>query len=266
VTAIGVRLLVLDGGILEEMDPARFGLSRSEVSTARMSVPAYLVLHPRGVLMWDTGCVPDDAWQPGDRPVTHPLDLPNGQRRRVTLSRRIGDQLRECGLGPSDVTHLGLSHYHYDHTGNANLFASATWLVPGAEREAMFATVPPDLTQPADFASLRVAPTEVIEDDDLDVFGDGSVRICAAPGHTPGHQVLRLRLRSGRVVYLSGDLYHYRQERDLDRVPGFEFDPRQTRETRASIEHRIDAEQAELWIQHDLEDYDGRARAPAVHE
>lgn len=264
-TGGGVHLVVLDGGTLEGMDPARFGLTAAEVPTDRMSVPAYVVLHPRGVLIWDTGCVPDAAWQPGAGPVLHEIQLAGGQRRRVTLHRGLGDQLDSIGLAPADVTHLALSHHHYDHTGNANLFASATWLVPPAERAAMFARTPPNLTQPADYALLRDAPTASIEDDEVDVFGDGAVRIRAAPGHTPGHQVLRLRLLSGRILVLSGDLYHYRQERELDRVPSFEFDPVMTRASRRSILRSVEREGAELWIQHDWSENEGRARAPVEH-
>ncbi len=44
---------------------------------------------------------------------------------------------------------------------------------------------------------------------EYDVFGDGTVVIMAAPGHSPGHQVLFLKLKKTGPVVLSGDLYHY---------------------------------------------------------
>jgi len=54
--------------------------------------------------------------------------------------------------------------------------------------------------------------------------------------HTPGHQVLYLKLAKTGGVVFSGDLYHYPEERTLDRVPTFEFNPEQTRATRVAID------------------------------
>jgi hypothetical protein len=51
---------------------------------------------------------------------------------------------------------------------------------------------------------------------------------------------------------LSGDLYHYPEERKLDRVPTFEFNPAQTRATRVAIDAFLKKTGAQLWIQHDF--------------
>ncbi len=56
-------------------------------------------------------------------------------------------------------------------------------------------------------------------DGDYDVFGDGSVLILKAPGHTPGHQSLEIKLQKNGTVLLSGDLYHLRDSRKLRFVP-----------------------------------------------
>ena len=85
-------------------------------------------------------------------------------------------QLAEAGYSPADITHLALSHYHWDHTANANAFAGATWLVRQVERDAMFAEKPPGVTRPSTHAALRGSRTVLIESDDYDVFGDGRVR------------------------------------------------------------------------------------------
>lgn len=233
------------------MDPQRFGLRRDEVETVRMSVPAYLIEHARGTLVWDAGCVPDRAWVPNDGPVEHHIQLPDGSQRRVTMTRRIDGQLADVGHSPAGITFLALSHYHYDHTGNANAFVASTWLARPAERTAMFGSPAPRLTQPADYARLRTARTELVEVDEFDVFGDSSVRMIATPGHTPGHQLLVVRLARTGTVVLSGDLYHYSEERLLDRVPTFEHNPNETRRSRTAIEELLRVESARLWIQHD---------------
>ena len=80
-------------------------------------------------------------------------------------------QLAEAGYSPSDITHLALSHYHYDHTANANAFASATWLVRQVERDAMFAAKPPGVTRPSSYAALKNSKTVIIESDEYDASG-----------------------------------------------------------------------------------------------
>src|SRR5881296_2585943 len=59
------RVYVFDCGTLDVADTGRFRLKREEVSTDKLSVACYLVAHPRGALIWDTGAVPDSAVPPG---------------------------------------------------------------------------------------------------------------------------------------------------------------------------------------------------------
>src|SRR4029453_18747571 len=127
----------------------------------------------------------------------------------LTLRKRLIAQLGEVGYAAKDIEYLALSHYHYDHTANANAFSGATWLVRKTERDAMFAATPPGVTQPSTYAALRNARTLLVEHDDHDVFGDGTVVIKSAPGHTHGHQMLWVKLAKTGSVLLSGDLVRY---------------------------------------------------------
>lgn len=170
----------------------------------------------------------------------------------MTMTKSLTQQLKEVGYSPAEITHLALSHYHYDHTANANLFVNATWLVRQEEREAMFAPKAPAVTQPSTYAALGGIKATIIKSDDYDVFGDGSVVIKSAPGHTPGHQMLFVKLAHTGPVLLSGDLYHYPEERALGRVPTFEFDAQKTRATRSAIDAFLKRSGAQLWIQHDF--------------
>ena len=178
--------------------------------------------------------------------------LPDSQKYEVTMTKSLTQQLAEAGYAPADINYLAFSHYHFDHTANANQFVNATWLVPEEERDAMFAKTPPGLTLPSTYSALRDRKTIIIKSDDYDVFGDGTVVIKRAPGHTAGQQVLYLKLAKAGGVVLSGDLYHYPEERKLDRVPTFELDAKKTRETRVAIEAFLKKSGAQLWIQHDL--------------
>jgi glyoxylase-like metal-dependent hydrolase (beta-lactamase superfamily II) len=92
----------------------------------------------------------------------------------------------------------------------------------------------------------------LIKTDEYDVFGDGKVIMKVAAGHTPGHQVLILKLAKTGNVMLAGDLYHYPEERRLNRVPTFEFNKDQTFASRAMIEDYIKKTNTQLWIEHDF--------------
>jgi N-acyl homoserine lactone hydrolase len=247
-----LRLYVFDCGTIHVADLSRFSLKPEEVATTDLSVACFLVTHPKGTLIWDAGAVPDFAWKPTGAATTQHVMLPDSQQRDIMLSNSLTAQLAELGYSPPDITYLALSHYHYDHTANASLFTGATWLVRQEERDAMFAEKPPGTTQPSSYAALRNSKTLILKTDDHDVFGDGTVIIKSAPGHTPGHQVLFLKLPKTGPVLVSGDLYHYPEERALDRVPTFEFNPAQTRATRVAIDAFLKKTGAQLWIQHDF--------------
>jgi N-acyl homoserine lactone hydrolase len=247
-----LRLYVFDCGTIHVADLSRFSLKPEEVASTDLSVACFLVTHPKGTLIWDAGAVPDSSWKPTGAASTQHVMLPDSQQRDVTLSKSLSAQLAELGYSPPDITYLALSHYHYDHTANAYQFAGATWLVRQEERDAMFAEKPPGTTQPSTYAALRNSKTLIIKTDDHDVFGDGTVIIKSAPGHTPGHQVLFLKLPKTGPVLVCGDLYHYPEERALDRVPTFEFNPAQTRATRVAIDAFLKKTGAQLWIQHDF--------------
>ena len=93
-----------------------------------------------------------------------------------------------------------------------------------------------------------------------------TVIIKSAPGHTPGHQVLYLKLAKTGPVVLSGDLYDYPEKRALDRVPTFEFNQEQTRATRVAIDAFLKKTGAQLWIQHDFYGNAKLENSPSFYE
>jgi glyoxylase-like metal-dependent hydrolase (beta-lactamase superfamily II) len=235
-----VRLYVIDNGRIQ-IDPAMFHFKREEVAEADMVAVSYLIVHPRGTLMWDTGMIADTAFKGGAEPVTV-------QRRGYVgvAAKTLKAQLQAIGYAPSQIDFLALSHWHGDHTANIDQFTKATWIVQRPERDAMFAA-----SGGSAFASLRNQPTKILEGGDYDVFGDNTVVIKAAYGHSPGHQVLLVNLKNTGPVLLAGDLYHYPEERGTRKVPDFEFNPAQSLASRAAIERFLTASGARLWIEHD---------------
>ena len=101
---------------------------------------------------------------------------------------------------------------------------------------------------------------------DTEVFGDGTVVLVSAPGHTPGHQVLLLRLANTGPLLLSGDLYHFAESRALRRAPTFNHDAEQTFASMDKVEALIAAEGATLWIEHEMALAETLDLAPAFYD
>ena len=118
----------------------------------------------------------------------------------------------------------------------------------------------------ASFSALKNAKTTILKTDDYDVFGDGTVMIKFAPGHTPGHQVLFLKLAKTGPVLIAGDLYHYPEERTTGNTPTFEYNKEQSLASRAKIEAFLKQSKAQLWIEHDKATFDTLKKAPAFYE
>jgi N-acyl homoserine lactone hydrolase len=248
------RIYVFDNGVITGLDPGLFNFRRDELREVDFVNASYLIVHPRGTLMFDAGAVPDSHFKGDGSAVVEGV---------VTATQPLLPQLAAAGYAPGDITYFALSHYHSDHTGNANAFAAATWIVQRAEREYMFADSPEGIIQPATYDALRNATTKLLDNEDFDVFGDGTVVVMATPGHTPGHQVVAVKLANRGTVVLGGDLYHYPEERTTGRVPTFEFDVEKSRASRARIERFLDDHDATLWIEHDVATHAALPKPPS---
>jgi N-acyl homoserine lactone hydrolase len=252
-----VRLYVFENGSIRGLDPKLFNFTREELKEVDFTNTSYLIVHPKGTLMFDAGAVEDSRFKGDGAPVTEGI---------MTATKPLLPQLASARYTPSDITYFALSHYHSDHTANANAFAKATWIVQKAERDFMFSDKPQGIIQPAQYGALRDAKTKLLNDEDFDVFGDGTVVVKSAPGHTPGHQVLFVRLPKTGPVLLAGDLYHYPEERTTGRIPTFEFNAEQSKASRAKIEAFIKQTGAQLWIEHDIATHAKLPKAPAFVE
>jgi N-acyl homoserine lactone hydrolase len=252
-----LRLYVLDCGALHFDNVDAYSLKKEEVAAMDMSVPCFLVAHPKGTMVWDLGIIPDTAFKPEGGSVTAGI---------ATSSTPLLPQLAAAGYAPADITYLAVSHYHGDHVANANAFAASTWLARKADRDVMFADRPAGPANTANFIQLKDSKTIIVDKDEYDVFGDGTVVLKSAPGHTPGHQVLFLKLAKTGPIVLSGDLYHYPEERTLSRLPTREFNAEQTATSRAAVEVFLKKTGAQLWVEHDIKANAKLRKAPQYYE
>jgi N-acyl homoserine lactone hydrolase len=251
-----LRLYIFDCGVLKPADAKSFGFDH--VAELKMSVPCFLVVHPKGAMMWDVGVVPDSDFKADGAPVVQGF---------IEVAKPLKPQLEALGYEPQDIKYVAFSHYHIDHTANANMFAGSTWLVAQAERDIMFSDKPAPVRTEKNFSALKLSKTKILPATaDYDVFGDGTVIIKQTPGHTPGHQVLFLKLPKTGPVLVAGDLYHYNEERNTDHVPNFEYNKEQSLASRAKIEEFLKTSGAQLWIEHDYAANAKLKKSPEYYE
>jgi glyoxylase-like metal-dependent hydrolase (beta-lactamase superfamily II) len=247
------RLYIFDNGDISGLDPKIFGFAREELKSVDFVNQSYLIVHPRGTVMFDTGGIGDDKFPAGGGAAKEGI---------MTASTKLLPQMQAAGYTPADVTYLAMSHYHSDHTGNANLFAGATWIVQKAERDFMFGDKPEGIIQPATYSALKTAKTKILNNEDFDIFGDGTVVVKTAPGHTPGHQVLFVKLATTGPILLAGDLYHYPEEIATGKTPTFEFDAAMSARSRAAMQAFVKQTGAKLWIEHDKPTHANLPKSP----
>lgn len=249
-----VRLYTLDCGSVVAKQLGMFAdTGEYDGKSGTLAAPCFVIRHPKGVLLWDTGL--------GDALAAQKGGVDDGEFH-VQVDVTLASQLKQLGLAPADITFLAFSHFHFDHTGNGPQFPGATWILNQTELDAANAD-PAVFNLSSEFMNTLKAAKQQVITGDHDVFGDGSVRILKAPGHTPGHQVLALRLQKSGVVLLSGDLYHLRENREFRRIPGFNHDRADTLASIDRIETIVKNTGARFVVQHDPVDFKAMPQFPA---
>jgi glyoxylase-like metal-dependent hydrolase (beta-lactamase superfamily II) len=195
------------------------GFLAGETGRLRVPVPAFLIEHPRGLVLFDSGLHPDAGRDPAGRLGAA------GRFFAVELGPRedVGGRLGALGIDPGAVRWLVTSHLHFDHTGGHAALPNATVVVQRAEWEAGHDAdaIRANYYDPRDYDTgqeVRLVAGE------HDLFGDGRIVCLPTHGHTPGHQSLRVRLDSGEVV-LTADACYLRRTLDELRLPAVVHDP-----------------------------------------
>ena len=203
----------------------------------------YVIRHGDEFLLWDTGFPAAIKGTPSDMGMLV-----------ARLDKTIPEQLAEIGLKPGNISIVGISHMHGDHTGQAADFPNAKLLIGKKDFEASNGPKDP-------FGPWRVAQAKIqtMDGTDIDVFGDGSVIALNLPGHTASHIGLLVKLASGNVM-LSGDLYHSAMARQLKGVPPFNSSRAETLASIDRFERLAKAYHAKVIIQHEPADI---AKLPA---
>ena len=226
-----------------------------EAKQITIPVSMWILKHPKGVVVFDSGnnvAISDGTdnckkyWSAGNCDFLKP-----SQKR----SDVIDMQLKKLGLSVNDVKVLITSHTHLDHAGNMGMFPKAIHVVQKKEmyqgwwpekfqgREVNGSFVLADINAARDYNYLEL-------DGDYDLFGDGTVQVISTPGHTIGHQSVKVKLPKAGTFILSQDAIWMQENLD-GYVAGLNFSVQAYTSTVNKLKMMADLEGAKILMAHD---------------
>jgi glyoxylase-like metal-dependent hydrolase (beta-lactamase superfamily II) len=221
-------------------------------------VSMWILDHPKGLVVFDTGnnvAISDGEanckkyWQPG---------LCDFLKPSQTRADVIDEQLKKLGYSADKVKVVVTSHSHLDHIGNIKLFPKAIhvlqkkelyqgWWPEKFQGRTGGAFVIADLEGTRDFNYLEL-------DGDYDLFGDGTAVVLSTPGHTLGHQSMKVKLPESGTIIISQDAI-WMQE-NLDGYPaGLNYSVMDYTNSVNRLKFMRDLEGAQIFMAHDQDQY-----------
>ncbi|HEY9414950.1 MAG TPA: N-acyl homoserine lactonase family protein [Pseudonocardia sp.] len=216
-------------------------------------LPAFLIEHPKGLVLFDTGLAPAAATDP----FAVYGELANHFDMSFSPDLTLDNQLKGLGYKLSDVKYVVASHTHFDHTGGLYLFPEARLYVGEGDIRYAFWPDPAGagFFRQADLEATRGFNWQEIPSCDHDIFGDGSLVILWTPGHTPGELSMLVRL-PGRNFILTGDTVHLREQLESAHPMGTDANTQEAVRSIRRLQLLRDSADATVWISHDPEDWD----------
>jgi N-acyl homoserine lactone hydrolase len=222
--------------------------------SSRFTASCYLIQHVDKYMLWDTGLPDRDLGLP----------LQGAGSSDESLSRSLPDVLADIGIEPEQIDIIGISHPHFDHTGQANHFPQARLLLGSGDVKALQVPGNPDARALAHWFGGGGKLDTIAGD--KDVFGDGSVIMLNLPGHTPGHHGLLVKLPRTGAILLSGDVAHFRENYLANGVPWFNSDRAQSLASLDRFKKIAENLHAIVVIQHEQSDIAKLPGFPAAAE
>ncbi|NOT54941.1 MAG: N-acyl homoserine lactonase family protein [Deltaproteobacteria bacterium] len=178
-------------------------------------VPSYLITHPQGNVVFDTGVHCSVMKDPVAR-----LGVAGAKSftSRSKPNEEIVAQLAQFKLTPNDIKYVINSHFHFDHCGGNEFFPQSTILV---QKNELQTARDPELNKKTNFDPQDWNHTLNYQavDGELDLFGDGALVLFPTHGHTPGHQSLRVQVTKSAAFVMTGDACYTKSNMDENRLP-----------------------------------------------
>jgi N-acyl homoserine lactone hydrolase len=267
----GMKLYVFSSGALTIGKHILMDLAPQE--TIKVPVGFFVVMHPKGNVLFDTGnndkIITDPSyWGPAFQRLS-PVNTPD---------MAIDAQLGKIGLKPDDIKFVVVSHLHLDHGGNVAKFPNSTLVVQKDEIRNAFWPEPGMARAyiPGDVAALRSDLGEAMPNKykmiqlhgDMDIFGDNSVVVKRWVGHTPGSQMMVVRLPKSGSIILTGDNVYFRENVEKNILPnvGLAYDPPGILRAYEWIRFMQATEKADFFSAHDPDAFKALKKPPEYYD
>jgi N-acyl homoserine lactone hydrolase len=224
-----------------------------------MPCPVYLIEHPEGTVLVDTGV----SYEMKENPESYgPHGAPHmtafADALEISEDQQPKYQLEERGFAASEIDYVVLTHLHNDHAGTISDFPEAEFIVQQTELQYAFWPEPAQqlFYLQGDFGVLRSPEFSVTATSGAyDLFGDDSVVTIPTPGHTKGHQSLRVEL-ADRTVVLSADVALQQSGYDEGLPVSFNWSLEASVDSIRTIRQEVKRTNAELLLHHEREHID----------
>lgn len=238
----------------------------------QVPVGFYVVRHPKGTVLFDTGnndkIITDPSYWGASFNALKPVNTPDVA---------IDVQLQKIGLKTDDVTYVVPSHLHLDHGGNVGKFPKSTivvqkdeirnafWPEPATGGPYMLGDVLPLRAANSDYANAQ----KMIQlNGDLDLFGDGTVVVKRWVAHTPGSQMMTVRLKNTGLIILTGDNVYFRENVEKSVPPNIvlAYQPSGFLSAFEWIRQQMATEKADFFTAHDPDAFKAMKKAPQFYD
>ena len=218
----------------------------------------FIIDHPKVLAVFDTGN--NVAISDGNCKSHWNSWICDALQPSQTRAEVIDKQLEKVGYSVGDVKIVITSHSHLDHIGNIEMFPNAIHVIQKKELYQAWwpekfqrggAHVMADYDDARDFTYFEL-------DGDYDLFGDGSVIVISTPGHTLGHQSVKVQLAETGTVLLTQDAVWV--EENLEGYPaGLNYSILDYNKSIQRIKMLRDIENAQLWLGHSMKQHEEMA-------
>ena len=256
--------LTIGKGILQNLAPTE--------PPIKIPVGFYVIKHPKGNVLFDTGnndnIIKDPSYWGPNFEALKPVNTPDVA---------IDTQLQKIDLKPDDIKYVVVSHLHLDHGGNVGKFPNSTivaqkdeilnafWPQPGTGGPYIIGDVMPLRAAGSDYPN-KVQMLQL--EGDLDLFGDGTIVVKRWVAHTPGSQMMTVRLKNTGLVILTGDNVYFRENVEKSLPPNIvlAYNPTGFLTAYEWIRYKMATEKADFFTAHDPDAFKAMKKAPEFYD
>lgn len=215
------------------------GLFQPKSDLIEVPVSTYLIEHPKGLVLIDSG------WSSVNR--THWGQIKNlsfqypVNKCRLPVGQAIDEQLSAMGIKPQDLSFVLMSHLHCDHADGLRLIKSAPEILTSAEE--LHASHKDRLHYLSnELKGIAIKPFQYQESQlgpyhrSYDVFGDGLIQMVWTPGHSAGLSSTIIRsLQTDKFLLLGSDVGYSFKSFEQELVPSVHVNVEQAKASLARV-------------------------------